>query len=126
MKKAISLINLTTEGLLLVNKNGVYILPGGKPENGEKDYKCLIRELMEELSVSVEQIKIYNFYNSFIGKTPHKGYLLENFVYFGTLNGRLNPSAEISEAKRIKDFENYKISDITNKIINSLKEDRYL
>lgn len=126
MRKAIRLIDITTEGLLLVDKKGVYILPGGKSENGEGDYGCLIRKLTEELSVAKEQIKIYNFYNSFIGKNLHNGGLLENRVYFGAINCNFKASAEISKAKHIKDFENYKISEITSKIIFSLKKDKYL
>ncbi len=127
MRRTINLAEITEEGLLLVNKKGIWILPGGKPLNErETHYETLIRELKEELSVSEEQIKIYNFYNSFIRKTPSKGKLLENRVYFGAINGSLKPSAEINEAKRIKDFENYRISERTSKIIFSLKQGRYL
>lgn len=125
MRRAINLAEITEEGLLLVRKKDVWILPGGKPEEGESDYKCLIRELKEKLSVSKEQIRIYNFYKNFMGRTPFSKTLLEAKVYFGTLNGRLKPSAEISEAKHIKDFENYETSDITKKIIDSLRQDKY-
>ncbi len=126
MRRAINLAEITEEGLLLVRKKDIWILPGGKPKEGEPDDKCLFRELKEELSVSEQQIKIYNFYNSFTGRTPFSRSLLEAKVYFGTLNGRLKPSAEIKEFKYIKDFEKYKISEITSKIISSLKQDKYL
>lgn len=124
--KAISLIFLTSEGLFLTKKRETWILPGGKPKEGESDYECLIRELNEELSVSEEQIKIYNFYNSFIGKTPYSEKDLEAKAYFGSLSGRIKPNNEIEEAIFVKNFENYKISEITSKIISSLKEDKYL
>ena len=101
-------------------------MPGGKLENKESDYNCLFRELNEELSVSEQQVKIYNFYNSFIGKTPNSKSDLEAKVYFGILRGSLKPSNEILEAKYITNFENYEISEITNKIISSLRKDKYL
>ena len=126
MRTAISLISLTSEGLLLTKKKNTWILPGGKPKEGESDEDCLFREINEELGLSKEQISITNYYKNFIGKTPHKGDLLKNIVYFGTLKGKINPSNEISEAKYVKDFKNYNLSEITQKIVNSLKEDKYL
>ena len=126
MRTAISLISLTSEGLLLTKKKNIWILPGGKPLDGETDYDCLIRELNEELRLSKEQILITNYYKNFIGKTPHKKDLLENIAYFGTLKGKIKPANEISEAKYIINFENYNLSDITKKVVNSLKEDKYL
>ena len=126
MKRAINLAEITEEGLLLVRKKDVWILPGGKPKEDETDDECLFRELKEELSVSEENISIYHSYERFTDKTPFSNILLEEKVYFGALKGKLKPSAEISEAKHIKDFENYKISEITNKIISFLKKDKYL
>ena len=126
MRKAISLISLTSEGLLLTKKKETWILPGGKPLDGETDYDCLFREINEELGLSKEQISITNYYKNFIGKTPHKGDLLENIVYFGILKGKIKPANEISEAKYVKDFEYYNLSDITQKVVDSLREDKYL
>ena len=125
MRKGIYLAEITEEGLLLVRKKDIWILPGGESKEGEPDDKCLFRKLKEELSVSEQQIKIYNFYNSFTSRTTFSRSLLEAKVYFGTLNGSLKPSAEISEAKHIKDFENYKISEITSKIVSSLIDNKY-
>jgi len=126
MKKAINLAYITTEGLLLVRKKDVWILPGGKPEKEESDYDCLLRELNEELLIHKDSVSIYRYYGEFIDQTPSSKSQLEAKVYFGSIKGRLNPSAEIDEAKHIKDLENYNISEITKKIINSLKKDKYL
>ena len=126
MRTAISLISLTSEGLLLTKKKKTWILPGGKPLDGETDYDCLFREINEELGLSKEQISITNYYKNFIGRTPHKGDLLENIVYFGILKGKIKPANEISEAKYVKDFEYYNLSDITQKVVDSLREDKYL
>ncbi len=126
MKRAINLAEITEEGLLLVNKKDVWVLPEGKPNEGETDDECLFRELKKELSVSEKNISIYNSYGKFTGKTPFSNSILEAKVYFGALKGKLKPSAEISEAKHINNFENYKLSEITSKIIFSLKQDKYL
>jgi len=126
MRTAISLIVLTSEGLLLTKKKETWMLPGRKPLDGETDYDCLFREINEELVLSKEQISIGNYYKTFVGKTPHKGDLLENIVYFGILKGLIKPSNEILEAKYVKDFKNYKLSEITNRIVESLKQDKYI
>ncbi len=126
MKISINAIDLTQEGLLLVNKMRIWILPGGKPEEKESDYDCLYREIYEELSVNKNQIKIYNYYNSFVDKTPFSEKDLEAKCYFASINGKIKPANEISKAKRIKNFEKYNLSDITKKIVNSLKQDKYL
>ena len=127
MKKGIYLAEINEERLLLVRKKDIWILPGGKLENGESDSDCLFRELKEELSVSKQQFRIYNFYKSFIGRTPFSNALLEAKVYFGRLrDGLIKPNNEINDVKFIRNFKNYKISEITNKIINSLKKDKYL
>jgi len=124
MRTAISLIVLTSEGLLLTKKKKTWILPGGKPKEGESDKDCLIRKFKEELPDS--KISITNYYRNFTGRTPYKKDLLENVVYFGTLTGSIKPSNEISKAKYITDFEDYNLSDITQKVVNSLKENKYL
>lgn len=126
MKKAINLAEITEEGLLLVREKDIWGLPGGKPKQGESDYICLFRELNEELSVDIDAVKIFNYYGRFIDKTILSENDLEAEVYFGALKGRLKPSSEICEVKHIRDFENYKISNMTQKIINSLKKDKYL
>jgi 8-oxo-dGTP pyrophosphatase MutT (NUDIX family) len=35
-----------------------YYIPGGKRENGESDEQTLIREIAEELSVAISQIRL--------------------------------------------------------------------
>lgn len=125
MRRAINLAVIEEGKLLLVKKNKTWIFPGGKPEPYENDLMCLNREFMQELSGT--KIIVEKYYKSFIGKTPHSETDLEARVYFGKINGKFgNASAEISDRKFISDFENYNLSDITDKIVNSLKEDNYL
>ena len=127
MRKAINLLVLKNKEILLVRKGKVWILPGGKPERDESDLECLCREVKEE--VGVDSV-VENFYNSFTGKTPHKGDLLQAEVYFGWLKYDKQlfqrEGDSIKEAKFVKQPLNYPLSEITRKIIGSLVKDGYL
>ena len=126
MAKGIYLADINEEGLLLLRKKDIWILPGGKLKDGESDRDCLYRELEEELSVLPLAFIIREFYNSFTGKTPHSNNDLEAKVYFGFIMSSFKFSNEIDKAEYTKDFEKYNLSKITSEIINSLKRDEYL
>lgn len=125
MRKAINLAVIENKKILLVKKNETWILPGGKPNYPEEsDEAVLFREFNEELPKT--KIEILSYYNSFIGKTPHKGDELEAKVYFGRVSNLGKPSSEINDLKYMNNFNEYILSDITIKIVNSLKRDNYL
>ena len=126
MRKSISGI-VIKEGrkLLLVRKKDIWILPGGKLEPEESNLDCLFREFKEELP----DVKINEFYyyGSFKGKTPHKKDRLKTEAYFVNISGEAGkPSGEINDLEWVEDFSNYNISDITNKVIKSLRKKDYL
>jgi len=126
MRKAISsaIINDNKE-ILLVKKHDTRILPWWKPEKWENDLECLSREVDEELNWA--KLNNVQFYKSVSWKTPHSWNQLEARVYFAELiTEALQASAELSDARFIKDFDNYKISNITNKILKCLKETWHL
>ena len=111
--------------ILLVKKRDTWILPWWKPEEWESDLDCLDREISEELNWA--KLKNIRFLGSFVWQTPHRWDMLEARVYFTELIvDVLKSSAEISDAKFIKDFDNYNVSDITNKIIVELREEWHL
>lgn len=127
MRKAINAVIIENKKLLLVKKNLNWIFPGGKPETGETDLECLCREVAEELTGT--KLKDIQHYGDFIGKTPHKEDLLKAKAYFANIDGMVYPVREkdsISEMKWVNDFHNYNLSNITLKIVNSLKEDKYI
>ena len=127
MRTAINAAVIQDQKLLLVRKNLTWILPGGKPENGETDLECLCREIDEELSGT--KIKNIHFYKSFEDKTPHKGDILRAKVYFANIDGHLyavRDGDSISEVTWTNDFSKYNLSDITSKIVNSLQQDKYI
>src|SRR3989344_5698459 len=127
MRTAISAAIIQDKRLLIVRKNLTWILPGGKPKNGEIDLECLCREIDEELSGT--KIKDIYFYRSFEGKTPHKGDILKARVYFATIDGQLyavRDGDSISEVTWADDFSKYDLSEITQRIVISLQQDRYI
>ena len=87
MRVAIGAIVIRENSLLLVRKRNSWILPGGKIEDGEGDLECLSREIDEELSGT--KIRNEVFYGEFEGRTPHRGDILKNRVYFADIDGYL-------------------------------------
>lgn len=109
----------------------VWILPGGKLEPGESDLECLVREIREELS-RTQISKNIKYYNSFEGTMPyHPGNRIKVKVYFAQINGQVYKVREedsISEAQWVdtQDINHYHLSEVTSKIINSLRREDYL
>jgi|SRR3989344_2783396 len=126
MRQAINAVVIKDKRILLVRKRETWILPGGKPEERETDVDCLNREFSQELPELI--LIIGSFYGFFKGKTPHTEDILESKIYFADVEGDKKPSAEISESAWVsrKEMRAYNLSDITYKIIDSLKKDRYL
>ncbi len=124
MRKVIDAISFKDGKILVVKKKDIWILPGGKPEEGEDDIECLLRECKEELPDS--QFIITKKYKEFIGQTPHTGDIIITKTYFAKVSGSIKPSAEISEANFIskEDISSIPLSDITSQIIESLIEDK--
>ncbi len=113
--------------ILIVKKRNHWILPGGKPriEVSESDIDCLAREIREEIGVEILK---YSWYERFEGRTPNTGDMLEARTYFTTIQGVPEPRAEITDivwAGRAQ-IQEYQLSDITGKIIESLQQDNHL
>jgi 8-oxo-dGTP pyrophosphatase MutT (NUDIX family) len=124
MRKAVSVVIIKNGQILLVLKQVTWILPGGKPEAEEEDVDCLLREVGEELpGISLSNLR---YFDSFTGVTPHKGDELRAEIYSADAEGDITPSAEISSAEWTNTPEAYKLSDITRKIVLSLRRNRYL
>ncbi len=129
MRKAASVAIIKNKKILLVKKEKTWILPGGKPEPCDRRsaINCLHREIGEELP----RIRLVNisYYKNFQGVTPNTGDTLEARVYFSDFKGNEKiTSNEISESKwfEVNEILKYKISDISMKIVESLKEENYL
>jgi 8-oxo-dGTP diphosphatase len=122
MRKAVSLICIRDKSLLIVCDDDrlTWTVPGGKPEANETDVACLQREVREELSTTVSEIR---FYKRFEGVSPHRGDHIEVYCYLGNIESEPSPSSEITDVAWDKDFLGKEISDVTLKIINSLRQD---
>jgi 8-oxo-dGTP diphosphatase len=119
LRKVVSVVAIKRKKILLVKKRNTWILPGGKPEDGESDLECLHREIKEELP----GVKLYKirYYGSFTGTAPNSGDGIVNEVYIAKeVTGSVFPSAEISCAQWVGVFEKYILSDVAQKVITSL------
>ena len=125
MRTAIGAAIIDNGKILLVRKRQSWILPGGKPESGESDIECLCREVGEELSGT--QLDNIRYYRDFEGKTPHKRDILRAKVYFADIKEELcQPAAEIVAYEWVNDISRYNLSEITSKIVDSLRRDGHL
>ena len=127
MRTAINGLFMEDRRVLLLRKKDTWILPGGKPENGETDEVCLRREIREELSST--EISNLNFYGNFQGQTPHKGDILEARIYLVSPIGKISViSAEIKEKRFVsyQEATSLNLSDITRKIVNKVYSDKLL
>lgn len=90
---------LTGRGLLLVSKRAApatFYLPGGKPEPGESDLDCLVREVHEELDVQVTSAK-----SLLRARTPAalEDAEMDLHVYEATVSGEPRAAAEIADLR---------------------------
>ena len=96
------------------------LMPGGKPNVGESSESALKREIMEELSCSIDE-KTIKFLGTFEDVAAgSNGSIVRIDLYTGTLIGTPQPSSEIGELVWVssKDISLQQLSPIIkNKII---------
>jgi mutator protein MutT len=87
--------------VLLVRKRGtsMFMNPGGKYEPGETAPETLVRELSEELGVTVHEsaLDYLGFFTTDAANEP--GHILEAEVFAVRLAGAVEPLAEIDELR---------------------------
>lgn len=91
--------------VLLVKKKGgfLYILPGGKPEQGEQDIDTLHREIQEELGCSI-MARSLKYVGSFEDAAADmKDTTVVVKLYKGRLKGEPSPQSEIETLKWVGD-----------------------
>lgn len=92
-------IHLKDQKALVTLSQGkdVWYLPGGKRKEGESDQEALIREISEELSVSLklETLKYYGIFEAPAHGKP-EGTIVQMTCYTGEFEGKLKPASEIA------------------------------
>ncbi len=87
---------------LLTRAEGMefFIDPGGKIENGETPERALVRELNEELSITVDERDLEFFGEYSAEAANHKGRAVHMKVFLvKSWQGEIKPSAEIEELR---------------------------
>ncbi|OOC08159.1 hypothetical protein B0293_04640 [Amycolatopsis azurea DSM 43854] len=75
-------------------KQSECIMPGGRMEEGETQYECLVRELNEELKVDVGECEFVGTYRDI---AVFEGVPLVIHAYHVEIKGTPRPSSEIKE-----------------------------
>ena len=108
------------------NESVFYIL-GGKPEEGETEIDCLIREIDEEVSGTLVQESLL-YLSEFQAESHDKpNTIVKLKLYMGDVLGRLEPNNEIAEIDYFDSNSDPKhLSELTKKIISWLANRCYI
>jgi len=100
-----------------------YYIPGGKREKNELDQETLVREIKEELSVSIIPSTI-KYLGTFKEQADghQKGIIVKMTCYEGEYEGTLKADNEIEEIKWLKFNDIEKVSFVDKKIFKFLHE----
>jgi len=93
-------IILTLRSSRLKNHSGQWALPGGRIDNGETPEQTALREMSEEVGLTLSSKSIIGRLDDY---TTRSGYIITPVVVWGGTNARLTPNpAEVSSIHRIK------------------------
>ncbi|MDZ7934923.1 MAG: NUDIX domain-containing protein [Emticicia sp.] len=100
-----------------------YYIPGGKREGNETDEETLIREIQEELNVSIISATISYFGTFKAQADSHKvGVVVKMTCYSAEFEGILEPCSEIEEIKWLSYTDREQVSEVDKLIFDFLKE----
>lgn len=104
-----------------------YYIPGGKREVGESDEQALVREISEELSVTID-VNTIKYIGTFEAQAHGhaEGILVKMTCYTGKYSGELKANSEIEEIKWLNFSDKNIISEVDKLIFDHLKERKLL
>ena len=114
------------EGKVLVARSrgkDAFYIPGGKRENGESDAEALIREIQEELTVTVQENSM-EYYGTFSAQAHGKpeGVIVQMTCYQGAYVGKISPDSEIEEIGWLNYHQNDQVAPVDKIIFLDLYE----
>lgn len=116
-------IELKNKSILSTKSYGKdkYYIPGGKREAGETDEQALIREISEELNVTMNP-ETLTYVGTFEAQahSHDEGILVKMTCYSGEYSGELQPNSEIEEVKWLHYSDKDKISEVDKLIFDYL------
>ena len=100
-----------------------YYIPGGKRENNETDEETLIREIWEELNVSIISTTI-KYFGTFKAQADshNAGIIVKMTCYKAEFEGNVEPCSEIEEIKWLSYADRENVSAVDKIIFDFLKE----
>ena len=102
-----------------------FFLPGGKREAGESDEQALIREIREELSVTIALKDHLGVFEAQAHGQP-EGVMVRMTCYRGDYSGELRPAAEIEEIAWLTYADRHRMSLVAQHIFDWLRDQRLL
>ena len=120
----IAWIYLNERKLLCVRSKGkeLYYIPGGKRDPGEEDQQTLVREVQEELGVTLNEETIMHI-GTFEAKADSKaaGTLVRLTCYTADYAGTLQPDSEIEEMAWLSSADMDRLSVASRLVVEQLK-----
>jgi len=118
-------IEIKNKSILSTRSKGktAWYIPGGKREQGETDQQALIREIDEELMVSLAEDSLV-FFGEFFGQAHGhpEGMQVRMRCYTGAYRGEIKAAAEIEEVGWLNYSDWDKISPVDKTIFDYLFE----
>ncbi len=125
----IAWIYLNERKLLCVRSKGkeLYYIPGGKRDPGEEDQQTLIREVQEELGVSLNEETIMHV-GTFEAEADSKaaGTLVRLTCYTADYTGTLQPDSEIEEMAWLSSSDMDRLSVASRLVVEQLNKQELL
>lgn len=117
-------IEVKDKKILVARSKGkdTFYIPGGKREAGESDQQALIREIEEEMSVSLKPYSL-KYYGTFSAQAHghSEGVMVQMTCYEGNYEGKIKAASEIEDIAWLPFDEMGKTSHVDKVIFQDLR-----